>query len=150
MPQSLANVLIHIAFSTKRRRTFLTKDVRPELASYMAAVMKTCESPALIIECVEDHVHILCSLSRTRAISEVVQKVKKRSSKWIKTKGSSFQDFQWQAGYGGFSVSQSRVAAVKDYIATQEEHHRRMTFQEEFRRLLQKNGIEYDERYVWD
>jgi|GEM_PF-2545197 len=103
MPQSLANVLLHITFSTKGRRTFLTKDVRPELASYMAAVMKTCESPALIIECVEDHAHILCSLSRTWAISEVVEKVKKRSSKWIKTKGSSFQGFQWQAGYGAFS-----------------------------------------------
>ena len=76
--------------------------------------------------------------------------IKKSSSKWIKTKGLSFEGFQWQAGYGVFSVSQSRVGAVKDYIATQEEHHRKITFQEEFRRFLEKNGIEYDERYVWD
>ena len=99
---------------------------------------------------VEDHVHILFSLSKNYPLMKIVEEVKKGSSKWIKTKGPAFHKFQWQNGYGGFSVSQSGVDAVKRYIAGQEEHHRSVTFQEEFGKFLRKYQIEYDERYVWD
>ncbi len=150
MPKSPSNMFIHIIFSTKERRAFLTKEIRPELILYMVAALKTCESPALIIECVEDHVHILCALSGTWAISELVEDVRKKSSKWIKTKGSSFQEFQWQEGYAAFTVGRTEVPAIKDYIATQEEHHQTTTFQEEYRKLITENGLEYDERDMWD
>ncbi len=150
MPQSLANVLIHLTFSTKGRRPFLTKDIRQELNAYLATILKARSSPALTIESVDDHVHILFSLSRTRTISEIVEEIKKSSSKWIKRKAEPLRQFQWQNGYGAFSLGQSLVRATKQYIQKQQEHHRKVSYQEEFRAFLEKNGIEYDERYVWD
>ena len=103
-----------------------------------------------MINSVEDHVHILFSISKNIGISQIVKEVKTGSSKWIKTKGEAFRQFHWQSGYGAFSVTESHIDAVKKYIANQEEHHRKMTFQEEFVQLLKKHHIEYDERYLWD
>ena len=142
--------MIHLIYSTKNRAPFLTPEIRPEMNSYLAGILRQWESPAIIVNSVEDHAHLLFALSKNHALKKVVEEVKKGSSKWIKTKGSAFFDFYWQGGYGAFSVSQSNVAAVREYIATQEEHHRKVTFQEEFRAFLDKHGIEYDERYVWD
>lgn len=151
MPQSLAKVLIHIVFSTKHRTPWLRDaQIREELYRYMATVLKTMDSPALIINGVEDHVHILCSLSRKFAIMKVIEEVKKDPSRWIKTKGDEFADFHWQGGYGAFSVSESKADEVRRYIANQETHHTRMTFQGEFRKLCQRHGVAIDERYVWD
>jgi len=150
MAQSLAKVLIHLTFSTKQHRRLIAEDVREELGAYLVGILRNLDSPALRVNCVEDHAHILFSLSRNYAIKTIVEEVKKGSSKWIKTKGPRFGRFYWQNGYGAFSVSPSNVDAVIAYIENQQEHHRTMTFQEEFRRLLQKHGIEYDERYVWD
>jgi REP element-mobilizing transposase RayT len=99
---------------------------------------------------VKDHVHALFSLHRTWSVSDITEEVKKSSSKWIKTKGQEWRNFQWQAGYGAFSVSQSGVAKVKRYIANQKAHHAQQSFQNEFRGLLRKYEVEYDERYVWD
>ncbi|MBI2191406.1 MAG: transposase [Planctomycetes bacterium] len=107
-------------------------------------------SPAVNINCVEDHIHILCNLSRTHSMAQVIEEIKTSSSKWIKTKGEAYRDFHWQAGYGAFSVSQSKVEAVKRYIVQQEDHHKKKTFQEEYREFLAANGIKWDERYVWD
>jgi putative transposase len=98
----------------------------------------------------DDHVHIACSLSRTMAISKLLEEIKSSSSKWIKTRGDRYRDFTWQNGYGAFSIGQSQLLDLRDYIGNQREHHRRLTFQEEYRNLLAKYEVEYDERYVWD
>jgi REP element-mobilizing transposase RayT len=142
--------MIHVVFSTKDRYPFLTPVVRPELHSYMATIFQTCESPAVVINSMADHVDVLCNLSRRRAIGDVVEDVKKDSSKWLKTKGGMLQKFYWQGGYGAFSVSPSNVASVPRYIERQEEHHQKISFQDEFRELLRKHGIEFDERYLWE
>ncbi len=150
MAQSLAKVLVHVIFSTKSRRPFITKDVREELCAYLVGIFRNQGSPALQVNAVEDHVHALFSLSRSQAIKDILEEVKKSSSKWIKTKGVAFEGFAWQSGYGAFSVSQSAVASTCRYIASQEEHHRRTTFQDEFRRFLEKYEVPFDERYLWD
>ena len=150
MPQSLSSILIHLVFSTKNRESYITNQIEPELHAYVAAVFRECHSPALIINGTANHLHTLFTLSRTVTVAEIVEEVKKRSSKWAKTKGGVHRAFQWQAGYGAFSVSQSNAVAVKKYIAEQKEHHRRKTFEEEYRSFLEKYGVAYDERYVWD
>lgn len=152
MPQSLSQVIVHIVYSTKHRRPWLRDPVlRSELYAYNAAILKEeVDSPAILIGGVEDHLHILCRLSRKFAIMDVIKKSKTETSKWIKRRGPSHSDFQWQAGYGIFSVSQSNVEQVKRYIANQEEHHKRMSFQDELRAMCKRHGIEIDERYVWD
>ncbi len=150
MPQSLASILVHLVYSTKERQPFLTADVEPELYAYQGAVFRELGCPALIINGTADHLHALFRLSRTVPICDLVEEVKKRSSKWLKTKGSALTAFQWQAGYGAFSIGESGVEATKRYIANQKEHHRHKTFQEEFRAFLARYRVEYDERYVWD
>ncbi len=150
MPQSLANLYVHLIFSTKERFPFLSKEVRPDLHSYMATVLANLNSPAVLINSVSDHVHILFKMGRTVTLAQVVEDVKKSSSKWIKTQGPSFSKFAWQAGYGGFSVSESNAPRVANYIQNQEEHHRVKSFQEEYRDFLEKHKVQYDEQYVWD
>lgn len=150
MPQSLANIYIHLVFSTKERFPFLSKEVRPGLHAYMATVLANLNSPAVLINSVEDHVHILFNMGRTVSLAQVVEDVKKSSSKWIKTQDPKYEKFAWQAGYGGFSVSESNVPKVANYIRSQEEHHRLKTFQNEYRAFLEKHKMPYDERYVWD
>jgi putative transposase len=152
MPQSLSQVLVHLVFSTKHRRPFITENIEPELYAYIAKILfDECSSPALIIGGTEDHLHILLVQSRTWAMAKIVEVIKKRSSKWIKTKGVVlFGTFQWQTGYGAFSVSVSNAEIVKRYIANQKEHHRKKSFQDEFRGILKTHDVDYDERYVWD
>ncbi len=150
MPQSLSSILIHLIFSTKNREPFITGEVEPELYPYMASIFKAMKSPALIINGSSDHVHMLFSLSRVITIADLVEEVKTASSKWIKTKGRQFTNFHWLNGYGAFSIGQSQVPDVKRYIARQKEHHRRITFQDEYRKFLRRYGVDYDERYVWD
>ena len=150
MAQSLARLHVHLVFSTKNRERIITDSVRPMLHAYMATVLQNLDSPADLINSVDDHVHILFDLARTVAISTVVEDVKKSSSKWIKTQGSEFATFAWQAGYGAFSVSKSNAQTVRDYIAKQQEHHRRTTFQDEYRLFLERHRVAFDERYVWE
>jgi REP element-mobilizing transposase RayT len=150
VPQSLAQLLVHLIFSTKSREPLLSDDIRPELHPYMATILKHMDSSAILINSVEDHVHILFHLSKNHALCDVIENVKKDSSKWIKTKGRTFRNFHWQSGYGALSVSQSNLAQVVKYIEGQKEHHRRRTFQEEFRAFLKRYQVQYDERYVWD
>jgi len=150
MAQSLSKLLVHIVFATKDRYPYLTDAVRAEFHAYAASVLQSCESPALIINSMPDHVHILCVLSKNRALCDVVEEVKRSTSRWIKSKGGMLAKFYWQHGYGVFSVSQSNVAAVLEYVANQEEHHWRMSFQDELRELFRKHAVEFDERYVWD
>ena len=150
MPQSLSRVLVHLIFSTKNRDPVLTPEIQAELHPYLAVVSRDNDCPSLQVGGVEDHVHLLFGLSRTRTVAQIVEAVKTSSSKWIKTKGPAFTGFHWQAGYGAFSVSQSNIAAVVLYIQNQREHHQKVTFQEEYRKFLRRYQIAYDEKYVWD
>ena len=151
MPQSLARVVLHVVFSTKNREPFLKDDdVRNRLHAYMAGVLQRIGCEPILIGGVEDHVHVLCNLSRTVTIAQLVEEAKKSPSKWVKEQGPQYREFFWQTGYGSFSVSQSNVEQVRAYIATQEEHHRKVSFQDEFRALCRKHGVEIDERYAWD
>ena len=150
MSQSLARLCVHLVFSTKHRECLLLDSIRKDLHAYIATVLKNMECPALIINSVEDHSHILLDLNRTISISYVMEHVKKTSSKWLKTQSQALAKFGWQAGYGAFAVSESNIPAVRKYIEAQQEHHHKMTFQEEYRAFLTKNRISYDERYVWD
>src|SRR5437773_10067961 len=150
MPQSLAKILIHLVYSTKNRERILGDDIRTELHRYTAGILKEWDSPAILINSVEDHIHLLFSLSKNHAVSKIVEKAKKGSSKWLKTKAATLANFHWQNGYGVFSVSQSGVEEVRKYIANQQEHHRKKTFQEEFLEFLKRYEVPYDERYVWD
>jgi REP element-mobilizing transposase RayT len=151
MPQSLAKVLVHIVFSTKQRYPFLAdRDVRAEMHAYLGGTCNQSECPVLTVGGAFDHVHVLCVLSRTITIAKLVGDIKRGSSKWIKTKGKMMSKFAWQNGYGVFSVAQSEVERVREYIAGQEEHHRKKTFEDEYRSFLKEYGVDYDERYVWD
>jgi putative transposase len=150
MPQSLSKILIHLIYSTKNRERVLTDHIRDELHRYTGGILRDLGSPAQLINSVEDHIHVVFILARTRSISEIVEEAKKGTSKWIKTKGSEFADFHWQSGYGAFSLSRSSLEEVLKYVANQQEHHRHKTFQEEYREFLKRYEIDYDEKYVWD
>jgi len=150
MPQSLARIHVHLVFSTKNREPLLSDAVRPALHAYLATVLQNLGCPAVLINSVADHVHVLFELARTVALSAAVEDVKKSSSKWIKTQDPALAGFAWQAGYGAFAVSESNVAAVQEYIARQQEHHRKKSFQEEYRAFLERHRVAFDERYVWD
>ncbi|MGD0094821.1 MAG: IS200/IS605 family transposase [Planctomycetota bacterium] len=128
MPQSLSLVLVHIVFSTKNRKPVLTPAIERELHPYLASIFNACRCQALEVGGADDHVHILSSLTRTITIADLLETVKKSSSKWIKTKGPQFQWFHWQDGYGAFSIGRSGEAALRRYIVSQREHHKRITF----------------------
>ena len=149
MPQSLANILVHIVFSTKERRALLQNhDLRVEMHRYLAGISANLECPAIIVGGAVDHVHVLASQSRTITLADWVKELKRASSLWAKKKSSQWNLFQWQSGYGAFSVSQSQKERVREYIRGQEEHHGQVSFQDEFRQLLRKHGIAFDEQYV--
>jgi REP element-mobilizing transposase RayT len=151
MPQSLAQVYLHLIFSTKEREPYLQNPVlRADLHQYLGATCRNLDCPSLGTGGVSDHVHILCRLSRTLSIAELIRELKRESSKWLKTKSPDLILFHWQEGYGAFSIGASQVDALQRYIAMQESHHAKRSFQEEFRELLHNYGVEYDERYVWD
>ena len=150
MSQSLSNVLIHVIFSTKNRADWIIPPAEDQLYRYLATTCSSLKCPSLEIGGTENHVHILCRLSRTITISKFVEKVKTGSSKWIKTKSNQLSTFSWQNGYGSFSIGVSNIAALKKYILTQKEHHKHKTFKEELLEFLKRYQIEYDERFLWD
>lgn len=151
MPQSLAQMYLHLVFSTKDRQPNLhDRTVREETHRYLGGICNRQNCPVLIVGGVADHVHLLCRLGRSISIADLVKELKRDSSKWVKTQAGMGDDFYWQNGYGAFSVSPSHVEALQSYIANQEEHHRTESFQDEYRRLLKTYGLEWDERYVWD
>jgi len=148
--RSLARLHIHLVFSTKHREPVLGDDVRDSLHRYMAAVLAELGCPATLINSVEDHVHILFELARTVTVSAAAEAVKKSSSRWLKAQGTAYAHFAWQGGYGAFAVSAGDVPSVCAYIADQRRHHRRSSFQEEYRLVLDNHGVAYDERYLFD
>jgi REP element-mobilizing transposase RayT len=151
VPQSLSNVLVHIVFSTKDRVPFLQgTELRQEMHAELGGTSKSLNCPPIIVGGVEDHSHLLGRQARTISLSDWVKELKRVSSTWIKEKFPQFKSFGWQAGYGGFSVSQSNSKDVIQYIQQQEAHHRKMDFKTEFRALLVRHEVEFDERYLWD
>jgi REP element-mobilizing transposase RayT len=148
VPQSLANVVLHLVFSTKLRRPVLPAAITQELHPYLTATLANLGCQPIQVGGVEDHVHLLFRVSRTRTIAEVVENAKTGSSKWLKTKG--IPEFAWQSGYGVFSVGSVDLDAVAAYVRTQPAHHAKVSFQDELRLLLREAGLEFDERYVWD
>jgi len=151
MPQSLARIWLHIVFSTKERRAYLQNaEIRDEMFHMLGHHAKEAGCPPARVGGWIDHVHVLCGLSRTVTVAELVEVLKRETSKWIKQRATDLSTFHWQNGYGAFSVSQSNVNQVIEYIDRQPNHHGRMTFQEEFRALCAKHNIQVDEQYVWD
>lgn len=150
VPQSLSAVLLHIIFSTKNREPWLDRDVRSRMHAYLATICRELGADFVHVGGMADHVHIITTLPRTITQAEMVERTKKTSSKWIKALDPRYRGFFWQRGYGAFSVSPSQLAAVLKYLDGQDEHHRARTFQDEYRELLRKHGVDFDERYVWD
>ena len=156
MPQSLARISLHLIFSTKdRRRVFLLPKMRDAVAGYITGILKNLGCPVMRIGVATDHVHILYLQSRTETVANVVAAVKRESSAWIKDQpwarmNPDFAQFHWQNGYGIFSVSESKLEQVSNYINGQMRHHKRVTFQDEYRSFLKRHNIPFDERYVWD
>lgn len=150
MGQSLNKIYVHLVFSTKHRKPLITDLIKKELFSYLGGICKNLECNPIQVGGYQDHIHILCLLSKKIALMKLIEEVKSHSSKWIKTKGVAFENFYWQNGYGAFSVNPTELEIVKKYIVNQEEHHRKKTFQEEFLAFLKKYNVEYDEKYIWD
>jgi REP element-mobilizing transposase RayT len=150
MGQSLVKNYLHIVFSTKNRKQLISPPFEDELHSYLGGICKNMECQPIKIGGHTDHVHILCMLSKKIALMKLLEEVKSHSSKWMKTKDVSLKKFYWQDGYGAFSVNPSEVDKVTAYITNQHEHHKKKTFQDEYRAFLKKYNVEYDERYVWD
>ncbi|MGH9596178.1 MAG: IS200/IS605 family transposase [Edaphobacter sp.] len=150
MPQSLAVVLVHVIFSTKDRVPVLDVSVRFALYAYLATVARNAKCECYRVGGVADHVDLAVRLSRTATVAEVVEQLKSSSSKWLKTQSPALSKFAWQRGYGAFSVGPADLNSLIGYIDSQEAHHRKQTFQEEFRAFLKKYGMEYAERYLWD
>jgi putative transposase len=148
MPQSLSKVYVHCIFSTKNGQCTIKDEVRKDLHSYIIGTLSNLGSYVYEIYPNPDHIHILFSLPRTITIASMVSKIKTSASKWMKTKGIT--GFSWQNGYGIFSVSSSKIAIVKRYIQNQKEHHKKISFKEEYITFLKEYEITYDERYVWD
>lgn len=149
MPQSLSRVFIHLIFSTKNRYPFLeNEEIRAAMHAYLGGVVKTLGSEAVSIGGVTDHVHLLVVLPRTLTIADFMKELKRVSSLWAHENG--MEKFHWQSGYGAFSVSQSNVDQVDAYIRNQVEHHKNVSFQDEYRLFLRKHAIPYKEEYLWD
>ncbi len=150
MSQSLVKNYIHIIYSTKNREQFLSPSIQPELFNYLGGICNNLECFPVQIGGFNDHVHILCLLSKKIALVKLIEELKSHSSKWIKTKDQLFASFYWQAGYGTFSVNPSEIEIAKKYIEMQHEHHASKSFQDEYRAFLNKYNIKFDERYIWD
>ena len=150
MSHAFTNSLMHIVFSTKRRQPCIDESWRSQLHQYLGGTVRGMESVALEVGGVADHVHLLVSLHPKYSLSDFLRGLKSSTSKWVNESGFIHSRFEWQRGYGAFSVSQSQMEKVRQYIQNQESHHHRMTFEEEFAVFLKAHGIPYDERYIFD
>ena len=150
MAHTYSNLLVHALFSTKDRTPLLDAELKPELFSYMGGIITQLRGKPLLIGGPKDHVHLLFVLPCSLSVADLMEKVKANSSKWVKNRWQNRSHFAWQTGYTAFSVSQSNLESVKRYIASQETHHRRITFQEEVLAFLKKHEIPYDPRFVFD
>ena len=147
MPQSLVKILVHVVFSTKDRCPSIPLELEPQLFGFVGGIIKNNSARLIIVGGTANHVHILASIGKI-GISELIGDIKRESSVWMKERG--VRDFYWQRGYGAFSIGQSQVSAVSEYIRTQKEHHGEQSYQDEFRALCRRYEVEIDERYAWD
>lgn len=150
MSNTFTNLLYHLVFSTKNRKDLIQLGFREELYRYLAGIIRGEKGTAITIGGTLNHVHILAKFSQGVMLSNMLQHIKGNSSKWLNDKAFVAYHFQWQTGYGAFTVSESLVETVSRYIENQETHHKQMTFEAEFITLLAKNNIAYDEKYLWD
>jgi putative transposase len=150
MPQSLVKILVHVVFSTKDRANLIKPEIEEALYGYIHGIVENNHSKLIIANGMPDHIHLLISLGKTMDISGLIGDIKRGSSRWIKTHEAGSSNFYWQRGYGAFSIGQSQVDDVKRYVAGQKEHHHKQDFKDEFRMLLHKYEVDYDERYIWD
>lgn len=150
MPQSLAKIYIHIIFSTKHRKNLIDDAIEDSLFEYIGGICKQLETNPVIVGGYRNHVHILCMLSRKVTVMHLVQEIKRASSKWIKTRGTQYNNFYWQDGYAVFSVYAKSLPIVEKYIQNQRAHHSRVKYKREFRSLMKEIDQEFDEQYVWE
>ena len=150
MGHNFTNLLTHVIFSTKDRVPHIKPELKADLHAYMGGIVRKINGKTVIVDGTGDHVHLLLWMPPKVSISETLRVLKSNSSRWLNQKRSGSPAFAWQTGYGAFSVSHSSAPTVARYIRTQEEHHQRISFQEEFVSFLKKNGIDYDERYIWE
>jgi REP element-mobilizing transposase RayT len=149
MPHTATNLLVHLIFSTKQRCPLIKPDFERDLHAYLGGIIREIGGAALCINGTADHVHLLVQVPATLSVADMARLIKTNSSRWVHERWPQHRHFAWQTGYGAFSVSESGINAVRDYVARQPEHHRSRSFQEEFRTFLRKNGITFDERYLW-
>ena len=149
MAQTLTRLLVHVVFSTKARRNLIVPAIEPDLHAYLGGICRNRESSALAIGGTENHVHLLISLSKNIALSDFMMTLKKDSSKWIKTRGNAYVDFHWQDGYAAFSIGESQVGSLTEYIRGQKERHKTMSFEDELVALANRYGVAFDTRYLW-
>jgi len=149
MAQSLSKLYVHLIFHIKNASVSIKSKDKKDLYAYMGSIINDNGSLPILINGTRDHVHVLCVMSKNIALAKLIEEIKRHSSRWIKTIGPYYKQFSWQGGYSGFSVSQSLHDKTKQYIANQEEHHKKITFKEELGIFLKEYGIEYDERYLW-
>ncbi|MBX3376203.1 MAG: IS200/IS605 family transposase [Phycisphaeraceae bacterium] len=149
MASTLTKVLLHLTFSTKDRAAVIPEALEPDLYSYIGGICRRMGSPLLAMGGTADHVHMLVSLAKTVALSDLMMEVKRDSSKWVKERDDASRNFGWQDGYFGFSIGESGVDVLRAYIANQKQHHTSVDFKDEVRAFLRKYGIEWDERYAW-
>jgi REP element-mobilizing transposase RayT len=150
MPHTFVHLVVHIVFGTKDRARSITQEMKGDLHAYMGGIVREVGAKPLNINGMEDHAHMLVSLPASLSVADLVRVVKTNSSRWAHEKSPDHAEFGWQKGYGAFSVRRSTLKNVDEYITNQVEHHRKLSFQEEFLILLKKHGIEYDERYIWE
>ena len=148
MSQSYVQFYSHVVFHTKNNEKLIGETIENELHSYIGGILRNQKSIPVKIGGTSDHIHILCTLPKTMNIADLAEEIKKSSSKWIKTKGPAFRNFYWQDVYGGFSVSHSGVYEVSRYISLQKQHHKEISFLDEYKALLKENGVDFDERYL--
>jgi putative transposase len=149
-PQSFGSLYFHLIFSTKHRAPMLVGDVPERLYAYIGGILRDEKGVLVAAGGMPDHVHLLVSLGRESSMSDALRQIKGSSSSWIHETFPDLSGFAWQVGYAAFSVSYSQIDSVKQYLATQAEHHRTVSFQDEFRTFLRKHDLAFDERYVWD
>lgn len=149
MAQSLSKLYVHIIFHTKYNQDLIDAAIETELYVYIGGIIKANGSLPIKINGTPNHIHILSTMSKNIALAKFVEEIKRNSSRWIKTKGERYQEFAWQGGYAGYSVSQSVVEKVARYIDNQKQHHKTISFQDEYRKFLEEYGVDYDENYLW-
>ena len=149
MSQSLSKLYVHAIFHVKNNKCLIRPEDDEELYAYIGGVIKLSKSIPIIINGIENHIHVLCIMSKNICLAELMEDIKRNSSRWIKTIDIYYKDFAWQGGYAGFSVSPSKVETVKKYIANQKNHHKKQTSQDEYIQFLKEHGVDYNVEFLW-